>query len=131
MATAGQADREEKAERLRRARVKAGFKSRLKAAQAAGVSADTYKAHETGRHDFDSSRALRYAQLFGVSLNWLLAGKDERTPTSANSLGAISNGLDEHASDIEDKPLTVPEAKRRLALTLGVDPSSIKIIIEA
>jgi hypothetical protein len=30
-----------------------------------------------------------------------------------------------------DKPLTIAEAKRRLALTLGVDPSSIKITVEA
>ncbi len=30
-----------------------------------------------------------------------------------------------------DEPLTIAEAKRRLALTLGVDPSSIKITVEA
>jgi hypothetical protein len=30
-----------------------------------------------------------------------------------------------------DKPLTIAEAKRRLAMTLGVDPSSIKIMVEA
>jgi len=30
-----------------------------------------------------------------------------------------------------DKPLTIAEAKRRLAMTLGVDPSSIKITVEA
>lgn len=32
--------------------------------------------------------------------------------------------------DNKDKPLTIPEAKRRLATTLGVDPSSIKITVE-
>ncbi len=31
----------------------------------------------------------------------------------------------------DDQPLTIPEAKRRLALFLGVDPSSIKITVEA
>lgn len=30
-----------------------------------------------------------------------------------------------------DEPLTIPEAKRRLALTLGVDPSRVKITVEA
>jgi hypothetical protein len=30
-----------------------------------------------------------------------------------------------------EQPLTIPEAKRRLALYLGVDPSSIKITVEA
>lgn len=31
----------------------------------------------------------------------------------------------------EESPLTIPEAKRRLAITLGVDPSAIKISVEA
>jgi hypothetical protein len=31
---------------------------------------------------------------------------------------------------VEDGPLTIPEAKRRLALTFGVDPSAIKITVE-
>lgn len=31
----------------------------------------------------------------------------------------------------EDRPLTFAEAKRRLAMTLGVDPSKIKITVEA
>lgn len=31
----------------------------------------------------------------------------------------------------QEPALTIPEAKRRLALTLGVDPSNIKIIVEA
>jgi len=33
--------------------------------------------------------------------------------------------------DGRDEPLTIAEAKRRLGMTLGVDPSSIKITIEA
>lgn len=33
--------------------------------------------------------------------------------------------------DKRDIPLTIVEAKRRLAMTLGVDPSSIKITVEA
>jgi hypothetical protein len=35
------------------------------------------------------------------------------------------------APDNINKPLTIAEAKRRLAMTLGVDPSSIKITVEA
>ncbi|MFO1069692.1 MAG: hypothetical protein U1E14_14325 [Geminicoccaceae bacterium] len=31
----------------------------------------------------------------------------------------------------EEAPLTIAEAKRRLAQTLGVDPSSIRITVEA
>jgi len=32
--------------------------------------------------------------------------------------------------EVDEGPLTIPEAKRRLAKTLGVDPSNIKITIE-
>ena len=32
---------------------------------------------------------------------------------------------------VADEPLTIPEAKRRLALTFGVDPSNIKITVES
>ena len=34
-------------------------------------------------------------------------------------------------ADGDDKPLTIVEAKRRLALSLGVDPSNVKITVEA
>jgi hypothetical protein len=34
-------------------------------------------------------------------------------------------------ADSRDKPLTIAEAKRRLAMTFGVEPSSIKITVEA
>jgi hypothetical protein len=44
----------------------------------------------------------------------------------ASDIGAETKG-----SDNSDKPLTIGEAKRRLAMTLGVDPSNIKITVEA
>lgn len=34
-------------------------------------------------------------------------------------------------ANAEERPLTISEAKRRLALSLGVDPSNIKITVEA
>ena len=37
----------------------------------------------------------------------------------------------EMKADNKDMPLTIAEAKRRLAITFGVDPSSIKITVEA
>ena len=49
-----------------------------------------------------------------------------------------SEGQDEHDEPTDvvqpgavDDELTINEAKRRLALTLGIDPSSVKIVIEA
>ena len=35
-----------------------------------------------------------------------------------------------HKTPVEEGPLTIPEAKRRLALTFGVDPTAIKISVE-
>lgn len=42
-----------------------------------------------------------------------------------------AEGFEEAGSEDADDRLTIAEAKRRLALTFGVDPSSVKITIEA
>ncbi len=39
--------------------------------------------------------------------------------------------LEPAEADGDDKPLTIVEAKRRLALSFGVDPSNVKITVEA
>ncbi|OWO92519.1 hypothetical protein B5E41_22440 [Rhizobium esperanzae] len=58
--------------------------------------------------------------LFGVASNDVeeedLADADEPMPAAS--------------APVIDEPLTIPEAKRRLALTFGVDPSAIKILVE-
>lgn len=51
----------------------------------------------------------------------------ERVPLNGGSAGAAIAPDGAPA----DGPLTIAEAKRRLAQTLGVDPSSIKITVEA
>ncbi|MDB5431002.1 MAG: hypothetical protein JWP35_2118 [Caulobacter sp.] len=52
-------------------------------------------------------------------------GEDDDTIGEFPALAQSSGGL---APD--DSPLTIPEAKRRLALTFGVDVSAIKITVE-
>ena len=47
--------------------------------------------------------------------------KADSEPSAAHSSAAHST----------DAPLTIGEAKRRLALSLGVDPSNIRITVEA
>ncbi|MEJ1938604.1 hypothetical protein WDZ92_51065, partial [Nostoc sp. NIES-2111] len=45
---------------------------------------------------------------------------------------ALKSGVGHgEADEDEEAPLTIAEAKRRLALNFGVDPSSVKITIEA
>lgn len=61
-------------ERLRQARVLAGYKSATKAAAAAGISESSYRAHENGQNAFTPEQAQQYAALFGCDPVWLLIG---------------------------------------------------------
>ena len=62
-------------ERLRESREAAGFKSAAKAAEALGVSASSYRAHENGQNDFDPETADHYARKFGTSAAYLLTAE--------------------------------------------------------
>lgn len=61
-------------DRLRIARTKAGYPDAATAADAMGVPQPTYFGHENGNRGL-SRAAARYAQFFGVSLDWLLRNK--------------------------------------------------------
>lgn len=65
-------------ERLRRARIDAGFKRASDAARALGVKTPTYLGHENGSRAFDYETARRYGRRFGVSAEWLLSGDGTR-----------------------------------------------------
>jgi phage repressor protein C with HTH and peptisase S24 domain len=69
MATAG--------ERLKQARLKAGYASAATAAEAMGVSPATYAQHENGTRGFPASRAERYGRFFRVAPEWLLYGRQK------------------------------------------------------
>lgn len=62
-------------ERLKQARIKAGYDSAKGAAEAMGASVATYIQHENGTRGFPASRAGRYARFFRVKPEWLLYGK--------------------------------------------------------
>lgn len=57
----------------------------------------------------------------GIALN--------RKPLASVLLG--DDDLDEPVDQPDEAPMTIAEAKRRLAQSLGVDPEKIKILIEA
>lgn len=71
----------DKAERLRQARERAGYRSAANAARALGVSYPTYVAHENPNAptSFRADSAERYARKFKVNLEWLLTGRGELT----------------------------------------------------
>lgn len=62
-------------ERLKQARIKAGYDSAKGAAEAMGVRVPTYIQHENGTRGFPAGRAGRYARFFRVKPEWLLYGK--------------------------------------------------------
>lgn len=62
-------------ERLRQAREDANFKSASKAAEALGVSASSYRAHENGQNEFAPDIAERYAKKFNTTAAYLLTGQ--------------------------------------------------------
>lgn len=75
----------EKNERLREARLAAGFASAAEAARSLGIAPPTYTHHENGTRDFDEGAARAYARRFGVRPAWLLLGEEPRkrsTPTA-------------------------------------------------
>lgn len=61
------------ADRLRKARISAGYASASAAAEAFGWQPSAYRHHENGTRQFDVTTAQRYARALKVSPGWLLA----------------------------------------------------------
>lgn len=59
-------------ERLRQARIAAGFKSASAAARQFGWGDATYRHHENGTRGYGYEQAAQYSSAFGVSTWWLL-----------------------------------------------------------
>ena len=72
-------------ERLREARVKAGFESAVDAADALGVPRSTYIGHENGHRGFPKGRAPDYARKFKTTPEWLLFGKGVESPETVHT----------------------------------------------
>lgn len=67
-------------ERLKQARIRAGYRSAAEAAKANGWAVPTYSGHENGGRGFDAELARKYAATFAVDPAWLLLG-DGAGPT--------------------------------------------------
>lgn len=68
-------------QRLREARIKAGFKSAADAARRHGWRTPTYSAHENGTRNLSRENAATYAAAFAVDPAWLLFGDSTRAPS--------------------------------------------------
>jgi phage repressor protein C with HTH and peptisase S24 domain len=63
------------ADRLKDARIRAGYETAKQAAEALGVPVTTYVSHENGQRGFPASKAAQYARFFRVAPEWLLYGR--------------------------------------------------------
>ena len=66
-----------KSDRLRAARIAAGFRSTQAASDRMGISPSTYRAHENGQNDFSDEQAEQYAKAFHTDPVKLIFGDRE------------------------------------------------------
>lgn len=94
------------AERLRIARIHAGFRTQQQAATHFGWKLPTYKTHEHSDRDdreghLRSDVAVTYAKAYGISVAWLLTGEGEmivkpkHLPPTTRQIVALLEGLNE------------------------------------
>jgi len=65
------------ADRLKKARIDAGYATATDAARAMGMKPPTYLGHENGTTGLRRGAAISYAKFYGLSLDWLLTGTGE------------------------------------------------------
>lgn len=75
--------RDDRAQRLRDARISAGFDSARAAAKAFGWNTNSYASNENGNAPFSYGAAKKYAEAFGVTAEWLYDGAGAPEPDAA------------------------------------------------
>lgn len=95
-------DMGEMGDRLRQARIAAGFERAAQAARRLGVPASTYVAHENGQNDFGIEAATAYGRAFSVRPAWLLSGELPQTPSREPE---YPHGLSRVPVDANGEPL--------------------------
>lgn len=107
------AAKQARADRLKQARINAGYGKIAAAVRAHGWKLEAYKAHESGRNGFEDSAGRSYARAFRVSLAWLMTGEgepgdvgDSRTTTDVPLISWVSAGhlLEQDGVDLSEFP---------------------------
>jgi transcriptional regulator with XRE-family HTH domain len=80
---------EEVAERLRNARVAAGYSQANDAAVAMRIPNATYTQHENGRRRLKPDAARRYARFFRTTPEWILYGRGSSGEPTVDELEAM------------------------------------------
>lgn len=82
------------AERLRIARLRAGYSTGKEAAEALGFPVSTYLGHENGSRGYPAKKAEVYARKFKVREQWLLYGVGEGPGENGDQKAEIINIID-------------------------------------
>jgi transcriptional regulator with XRE-family HTH domain len=142
------------ARRMRLLRLATGL-SQAEFARSIGVSRNVWNNVELSFSRIGVDTAMNVCTKYPVTLDWIYRGNEALVPDdlkkrlqeldaegpSVEDMAEVSPdgeegdlAVPEEAPAQEDGPgesLTIAEAKRRLAHSFGIEPSSIKIIIEA
>lgn len=97
-------------DRLREARIAAGFKSARSAALQFGWGPSTYGAHENGQNGFPPDAADRYAKAFKTTAAWLLIGEGQRPKPKAVISSFDPDAVEPDPVD-DEQPEETPRAK--------------------
>ena len=105
--------------RLRLARIAAGYPSAAQAARHLRIPYGTYSGHESGSRGFGSEEAALYAQAFGVAAAWLTFGEppgkgegatpDQDLVRLTGSVGQTMDGIVTLRPDPEYMTIIVPD----------------------
>ena len=105
-------------ERLRNARMAAGFVSATDAIEYCKWKGSTYRAHENGQNNFNVEYATKYGKAYGVSASWLLLGESgegeviaKRQPSKSSmkgcSLKTCPDRIQAYALLLKDEPKNI------------------------
>lgn len=105
-------------ERLKWARIAAGYDTAAKAAKAANVKETTYRAHENTQNGLKPDLAAKYARLYRTSAEWLLYGKGN--PPQALELTYHPDNDDDPPN--RDLPMTIGTVTGAQGIPLDATP---------
>ncbi|MCK7611992.1 helix-turn-helix domain-containing protein [Roseibium sediminicola] len=93
--------RMEKNERLKKARIDAGYSTASDAARALDVKIATYSHHESGDRDFKDDAGRRYARRFGVDFVWLMHGEQLKQAARPKANSRFHEGITPDSDKID------------------------------
>lgn len=127
----------ERHDRLRRARIAAGFERTTDAAARFGWNENTYKSNENGNAPFSFKKAKEYAEAFGVRAEWLYDAAGAMNDSGdlyvpvIGRVGADADGLVIYTTgDVTGDMAPIPPGGSSESVALEVSGHSMRALAE-